>query len=74
MFEKYPDQASERRQYLLAGIIFGVVAMLFFLGGAEWLTVAILLPSVFFIPVALFCSHAGFERAKRIASFFVGFS
>ncbi|WP_212801192.1 hypothetical protein [Pseudomonas sp. St290] len=74
MFEKYPDQAKERRHTLLAGSGTIVVGALFFLAGGKLISLAFLLPGLAFVLVAIFCSHAGFETAKRIGKFFEWFA
>ncbi|MDN3223928.1 hypothetical protein [Pseudomonas nunensis] len=74
MFERYPDQARDRRHAFWAGVACTVVGILFFWAGAGALTFAFLLPGLLFVLAAIFCSQTGFETAMRIGKFFEWFA
>jgi len=74
MLKKYPDQARERRHVLWAGLGSTIVGVMFYLAGAGIISCIFLLPGILFILVALFCTHAGFETAKRVGKFFEWFA
>ncbi|WP_460322794.1 hypothetical protein [Pseudomonas ogarae] len=74
MFDKYPDQATDRRVALWGGLGFMVVGMLFFVFGGGAVSLIFFLPGLILASAAIFCNYERFAAAKRIGKFFEWFS
>ncbi|WP_223529309.1 hypothetical protein [Pseudomonas sp. A-RE-23] len=74
MFDKYPNQAIDRRVALWSGFGFMVVGMLFFVFGGGAVSLVFFLPGFILASAAIFCNYERFDTAKRIGKFFECFS
>jgi len=72
MLNRYPDQASARKGYVLVGTIFLIFGLAMFLfEDAVMATVGIFLGLVFLVS-AVFFEYAAFQKVERILNLFVG--
>lgn len=74
MFDKYYDQATDRRCFFWVGIVISVAgaAALYFSAwgfGACFFALGIL-----YVLAAIFLGHSGFEKLMRMCGFFSGFT
>lgn len=74
MFEKYPDQATDRRLVLWTGLTCIVVGLLFLIGGLWDVSLFFLVLGFGYVAIAIFCTYEGFKLAMRIGNFSQWFS
>ena len=74
MFNKYPDQATDRRLVLWTGFTCIVVGLLFLIGGLWGVSLFFLALGFVYLAIAIFCTYEGFKTAMRIGNFSQWFS
>lgn len=74
MFEKYPDQETDRRLVLWTGFTCIVVGLLLLEGGLWDVSLFFWVLGFGYVAIAIFCTYEGFKIAMRIGNFSQWFS